>query len=105
MPGPDKRISPNQKNEPIAAPLSRRQLFPTLIGGGAIFAAAFSLAKTQMAKAQPKASKKTAKYQDHPNKGEQCAICRYFHPPHTCQLVAGNISPNGWCTFFAKKTG
>lgn len=69
MPGPDKRISPSQKNEPIASALSRRHLFPTLVGG-AIFAAALSLAKTRMAKAQPKASKKTAKYQDHPNKGE-----------------------------------
>ena len=82
---------------------SRRELFPSVIGGAAILAAAISLGKTQMAEAQTKASQKSAKYQDQPNGGNSCAVCNYFRPPHSCQLVAGNISPNGWCSFFLKK--
>ena len=83
--------------------LSRRQLLPSVLGAGAILAAAISLASSEAAEAQEKASKTTAKYQDHPNGGNHCAICRYFRPPHACQLVSGDISPNGWCSYFLKK--
>ena len=83
---------------------SRREFFPSVIGGAAILAAAISLGKTQMAEAQPKASEKAAKYQDQPKGDQHCAVCKYFRPPNSCQLVAGNISPNGWCSFFLKKT-
>jgi len=82
---------------------SRRDLFTTLIAGAAILGAAISLGKQQIAQAQSKVSQKTAKYQDHPNNGNHCAICNYFRPPSSCQLVDGTISPNGWCSFFAKK--
>lgn len=102
MPGPDQR----KPSEPHSSegPMSRRELFPSVVGGVAIVAAALSLGRSQMAEAQPKTSKKVAKYQDHPNKGQQCSVCNFFRPPHACQLVAGNISPNGWCSYFAKKT-
>ena len=83
---------------------SRRELFPSVIGGAALVAAALSLGKTQMAEAQTKSSQKAANYQDHPKGSQHCAVCRYFRPPHSCQLVAGNISPNGWCSFFLKKS-
>lgn len=99
----DKRISPSQKDRPMAAPLSRRALFPTMFLSAAAVGAALSLG-TGMAEAQSKTSKKVAKYQDHPNKGQQCSDCRFFRPPKSCQLVEGDISPNGWCSFFAKKT-
>jgi len=100
----DKPIPPCRKDEIPDGPLSRRQLFPTLLGGGAVVAAAVSLAKSRMAAAQSKTSQKVAKYQDHPNKGAQCSDCRFFLPPKSCQLVEGDISANGWCSFFAKKT-
>ena len=102
MSGPD-RPTPLDRHIP-AGPLSRRQLFPSVLGAGAIFVAALSLGDSETATAQEKASKKVAKYQDRPNKGDHCAVCRYFRPPHSCQLVAGNISPNGWCSYFLKKT-
>ena len=54
-------------------PLSRRQLFPTLVGAVSIAAAAISLARSNIADAQSKTDKKTAKYQDHPNNGQSCA--------------------------------
>lgn len=47
-------------------------------------------------------SKQTAGYQSSPNGGQRCADCRYFRASsRTCQIVAGEISPNGWCRFFA----
>ena len=101
MSGPERHTSPDHHDP--EAKLSRRQLLPSVLGAGAIFAAALSLGKNEMAEAQEKATKTAAKYQDHPNGGNHCAICRYFRPPHACQLVSGNISPNGWCSFFLKK--
>ena len=100
---PGRQVSPSKNARAAAISLSRRQLFPTLIGTAAIVAV-LSLGAADDARAQSQTDKKTAKYQDHPNKGQQCAICRFFRPPKSCQLVEGDISPNGWCSFFAKKT-
>jgi hypothetical protein len=83
--------------------LSRRRVFQTLIGSAAGLSAGLALLGNQSADAQSKTPKKVAKYQDHPNKGQQCSTCNFFRPPHSCQLVAGNISPKGWCSFYAKK--
>jgi hypothetical protein len=27
-------------------------------------------------------------------------MCAQFRPPHDCTIVAGEVSPNGWCKFF-----
>lgn len=81
--------------------LSRRHLFPTLAGAVAVVAA---LGVGGAAEAQSKTPKKTAKYQDHPNNGQSCSQCNYFRPPKSCQLVEGDVSPTGWCSFFLKKT-
>ena len=59
--------------------------------------------------AEAKGSKSQYKYQDHPNSGHKCSGCRFFQPGKTasangtCQLVAGSISPNGWCIAYAAK--
>jgi High potential iron-sulfur protein len=83
--------------------LSRRRVFQTLVGSAAMVGAVIALAGSQPADAQSKTPKNVAKYQDNPNKGAKCSDCRFFQPPKSCQLVAGDISPNGWCSFFAKK--
>jgi hypothetical protein len=50
-----------------------------------------------------------AKYQAQPKGAAHCAICKYFLPGANptangqCKQVAGAISPNGWCQFYAKK--
>jgi High potential iron-sulfur protein len=103
MSGPDHRKTPLPTDEAKGRSLSRREFFPSVLGAGAIFAAALSLGRSQLARAQSKVSKKVAKYQEQPNKGQQCSECRFFRPPKSCQLVEGDISPNGWCSFFAKK--
>ena len=50
--------------------------------------------------AQQKMSQAEAEYQDRPKGGLSCAACTLFRPPRFCQVVAGDISPNGWCKFF-----
>ncbi len=56
-----------------------------------------------VAEAQEKMSQEVAKYQDHPSDEKNCAQCSHFMPPDGCHLVAGKISPNGWCKYFAVK--
>ena len=51
-----------------------------------------------------KATQAQANYQGTPKGGQHCELCRYFQKPNSCQLVAGTISPNGWCKFFNAKT-
>lgn len=87
----------------FAGQLSRRRLLSTFAGSAAIAGTALTIGLGGVAEAQSKTSKKIAKYQDHPNKGQDCDDCRFFRPPHSCQLVEGNINPHGWCSFFAKK--
>jgi len=53
--------------------------------------------------AEAKVTQKAAGYQDHPKQGHQCSGCSHFHAPDSCDLVAGKISPNGWCRFFSPK--
>ena len=93
---------PDGRKQPKKS-LSRRQALPTILGAIGVVTAAISLAKSNPADAQSKVDKTTAKYQDHPNNGQSCSLCNYFRPPKSCQLVAGDISPNGWCSFFLKK--
>ena len=70
--------------------LSRRELL----------AAAALAATAPPATAQTKASQQEADYQPGPKNGFSCAVCAQFRPPQTCQIVAGEISPEGWCKFF-----
>jgi hypothetical protein len=53
--------------------------------------------------AQQKADKKLVKYQDTPKGSQSCGHCLHFVPPDQCKLVAGKISPKGWCQLFAPK--
>ncbi|GAB6077836.1 hypothetical protein [Hydrogenobaculum acidophilum] len=72
-------------------------------------------------------TKSAVKYQSHPHDGEMCCMCKFFipsgysspHPCHMgmmgsmgmmgggmmnakCQVVAGRISPMGWCVLFQR---
>ena len=49
-----------------------------------------------------KATKKGVRYQDEPKGDRNCAGCRHFQAPNACKLVEGEISPNAWCTVWAK---
>jgi hypothetical protein len=58
-------------------------------------------ARAQVAK---KASQKSVMYQQTPKNGQYCSICQQFIPPSSCKVVDGEISPNGYCILFIKKT-
>ena len=79
-----------------------------------------------------KVDKKTARYRDHPEDGKMCMNCRHFIPPKGmgsmmegtgkgmgtmdgsmgmgsmmaggCEVVAGPISPMGYCRFYLEKS-
>ena len=93
-------------NRPTSRSISRKEALGGLIVLPAL-AAAFVAGAT--ATAEAKASKSQFKYQSHPNGKQQCSGCTLFIPGKTatadgqCKVVAGAISPKGWCTAFAPK--
>jgi hypothetical protein len=74
--------------------LLRRNLLSVLASGIGIGLTA------ARASAQQKVSPADAAYQDRPNSGLDCAACSLFRPPRSCEVVEGDISPEGWCRFF-----
>lgn len=52
-------------------------------------------------------AKSAVQYQDHPKGSSFCANCANFIPPRKpgapghCAIVAGDISPKGWCLAYA----
>jgi hypothetical protein len=52
------------------------------------------------AAAQQKVSQADAEYQNWLKNGLTCAACNLFRKPRSCEIVEGDISPNGWCKFF-----
>ena len=77
--------------------MSRRTLLTTAM------AAVTVLAGARTGRAQAKMPKQTAQYQDSPNGDQQCEGCRFFIDAGSCQLVEGEISPNGWCRLYQPK--
>jgi hypothetical protein len=81
----------------------------SLLRGLAIVPGAALLVGVGAAQAAGTVPKANAKYQNMPKGAQQCGKCNYFLPgtPATglgqCKLVAGPISPNGWCQLFAPK--
>lgn len=82
--------------------LSRRKFLKVsvtsaaIVGVGALSDAMYSPTVAQTAGTTPKSA---ARYRDSPNRGRRCAGCTHFLKPNRCEIVAGEISPNGWCRF------
>jgi hypothetical protein len=72
----------------------RRALVRAALAGGILGLA------IPRAPAQQKMSQADAEYQDQPKNGLTCAACSLFRKPRSCEVVAGDISPSGWCRFF-----
>lgn len=89
---------------------SRRRLFrqSAVIASGAALGGLMLKAKA-LAQTGTE-SKAMAKYQDKPHGSQDCATCMQFNPGKTssasgtCKIVAGSISPKGWCVNFTPKT-
>jgi uncharacterized protein YjbJ (UPF0337 family) len=71
-------------------------------------ASAPSTGTDSAASAAPAASKKVSQasvqYQSQPKGEQKCGGCQHFiAASNTCELVDGQISPDGWCKLWAKK--
>jgi len=55
------------------------------------------------ATSQQKLSWEAAQYQDQAKDGRRCDGCIYWVAPHSCRIVAGRISPKGWCAYYIAK--
>jgi hypothetical protein len=55
------------------------------------------------AQAQEKLAQAAVQYQATPKDGNKCSTCVNFEAPAACKIVAGSISPNGWCVAYAPK--
>lgn len=74
-----------------------------LLGRTAALAAATVLVGPVGSRAQQKMSKQAAQYQDSPKGDQKCAACRFFIKDGSCQLVEGEINPDGWCRLYQPK--
>lgn len=87
---------------PKSVKLSRRSLLRNIgIGGTAL--AATTLASVRGSQADGKIPKNQARYQTGSNGDRQCAVCTHFTAPSSCDIVEGDVSPQGWCQFFGRK--
>jgi hypothetical protein len=76
---------------------TRRQLMRAgLALAGGVMAVAAAEAQEKIAQAQ-------VQYQPTPKDGNKCNTCVNFEAPASCKIVAGSISPNGWCIAYAPK--
>lgn len=90
---------------------SRRALLCHLAVGAAAAVSLPLLTRPKTARAQTAgtASKSALQYQDMPRGSSACANCANFLPgesagaPGRCTIVAGDISPQGWCLAYAAK--
>jgi len=94
---------------------SRRAAFRTVLATGCVLLvpAAFAAdattknAKPAPADASPQAKKTpqaSVQYQSKPKGEQKCALCTHFIAESgSCKLVEGKISPDGWCSLWAKK--
>jgi uncharacterized protein YjbJ (UPF0337 family) len=54
--------------------------------------------------ATTKVSPASVQYQAQPKGEQKCSLClNFIAESNTCKLVAGQVSPEGWCSLWAKK--
>lgn len=94
---------------------SRRAVFRAAFATGCVLCvpAAFAAdGTTKSTKPMPgdassqvkKVPQSTVQYQPKPKGEQKCALCTNFiSESNACKLVEGKISPDGWCTLWAKK--
>lgn len=84
----------SQKNLTRSDALKHLIVLPALAG----------LVAAGTAAADAASNKKQFHYQDHPGPHDRkCSGCRFFRKPHSCTVVNGTISPDGWCIAWVKR--
>lgn len=113
MKADDKRKRTGDTQTPISN--SRRRLLKNAGVAALGLAVAPGLVFSRVAKADSRkpgnVPKSAVQYQGTPKGNQQCSNCRFFIPgakPDAmghCTIVAGEISPKGWCNAWAAKGG
>jgi hypothetical protein len=80
--------------------VTRRKILISLIGSVPL-----ATVSVGGATAAAKVAQSIAQYQPTPKGGQACAGCNSFTAPNHCKLVAGDISPSGWCRLWTKNEG
>jgi len=86
------------------ADISRRgllQRLTTAAPGAVLIAATLASDRAEAAGSVPQPA---AGYQATPSGDKRCDGCAHFEAPSSCKVVAGTISPSGWCKLFAAKS-
>jgi len=79
---------------------SRRDMLRT----GVMIATGVAVASTARAQDE-KIAQELVQYQNEPKEGQKCNACAQWVEPNACKIVAGKISPNGYCVAYAPKEG
>lgn len=82
---------------------SRRDMLRTgmMIAAGVTGAAIASTARAE----DEKIAQELVQYQNEPKDGQKCNMCAQWVDPNACKIVAGKISPDGYCVAYAPKEG
>ncbi len=90
-------------NETSRRGTSRRGMLRTgmiiVAGAAGIVAAPAAWAEDE------KIAQELVQYQNEPKDGQKCSGCAQWVDPNACKVVAGKISPNGYCVAYAPKEG
>jgi hypothetical protein len=81
----------------------RRFLRSASLAAGAGVLLGAGLAASSAA-ADTKFAQKVAQYQPTPKGASRCDNCSQFQGPSACKVVAGKVSPSGWCQLYAVKS-
>jgi hypothetical protein len=81
-------------------PLTRRAVLAAGLSLAAASPSADARADDAPQGSQAKISQADAQYQPMPKGMFSCGVCTFFIKPTSCKVVAGAISPNGWCKLF-----
>jgi secreted PhoX family phosphatase len=96
--------------DPMNRKMSRRSLLKGAASLAGVAVAAPLVLTSIDANAAAKVSKAAMQYRDKPNGSKQCSTCLQFIPGKsasangTCKVVAGSISPHGYCLAWAPKS-
>jgi hypothetical protein len=83
---------------------NRRRLIERMglaIGAAAVLGA--GVEPRRAAAATTKLPPQDAGYQPSPKGKARCEVCANWQAPNGCKVVAGSISPTGWCSLFAPR--
>ena len=81
-----------------AIKMSRRSMLKS--GAAAVKAAVVIGTSQALAQVTTKSPPQVAGYQDRANGSQSCNSCMHFQSPSACKVVAGRISPQGWCKLY-----